>query len=503
MKIKTRLAIAFITITVVPIALIYIAVMGLVNYQGRSFQKNYGLNEQIDLLSGNSMQVFNRLTQGVYNTIRKAVDEDPAVFDNPEYLESLNSELEKKYSYLILRRGDEIVFSGSEEGYELAEQLSPYDDYKANASGGFYMDGEEQHLLKQIDFKYTDGEQGSLFIVTNVGDYVPEIKTMISEMMLVGVLIICFTAGILIMWVYRALLQPLNKLQEATKQIRDGNLDFTLDVDNEDEIGMLCQDFEEMRLRLKESSEEKLQYDKESKELISNISHDLKTPLTVLNNYLELLGDDAIASNEKERAEYIGIAYHKNLDLQRLIHNLFEVTRMEAGTAVYRLEWVEGSRLLEEAGSKYGDLIRDKELSFSVGADCAAELLIDRHKIWSVLDNLVYNALRHTPKGGSISLNLCEAGQRAKLVVADTGEGIGAEHLPHIFQRFYKVSPERGEKDGSSGLGLYIVKNTAEAMGGTVEVDSRPGKGTVFTLTFPARVSEAQKPVLPADAAQR
>ena len=72
-------------------------------------------------------------------------------------------------------------------------------------------------------------------------------------------------------------------------------------------------------------------------------------------------------------------------------------------------------------------------------------------------------------------------------MVADTGEGIGAEHLPHIFQRFYKVSPERGEKDGSSGLGLYIVKNTAEAMGGTVEVDSRPGKGTVFTLTFPAK----------------
>ena len=72
-------------------------------------------------------------------------------------------------------------------------------------------------------------------------------------------------------------------------------------------------------------------------------------------------------------------------------------------------------------------------------------------------------------------------------MVADTGEGIGAEHLPHIFQRFYKVSPERGEKDGSSGLGVYIVKNTVEAMGGTVEVESRPGKGTVFTLTFPAR----------------
>ncbi len=122
---KTRLAIAFITITVVPIALIYIAVMGLVNYQGRSFQKNYGLNEQIDLLSGNSMQVLNCLTQGVYNTIRKAVDEDPAASDNPEYLESLNSELEKKYSYLILRRETRLSFPGRKRGMSLRNSSLP------------------------------------------------------------------------------------------------------------------------------------------------------------------------------------------------------------------------------------------------------------------------------------------------------------------------------------------------------------------------------------------
>ena len=103
-----------------------------------------------------------------------------------------------------------------------------------------------------------------------------------------------------------------------------------------------------------------------------------------------------------------------------------------------------------------------------------------------MLDNLVYNALRHTPEGGSIALGIKRRGDRAVLTVADTGEGIDAGHLPHIFERFYKVSPERGEKDGSSGLGLYIVKTTAEAMGGTVEVESVPGKGTVFTLTFPA-----------------
>lgn len=224
------------------------------------------------------------------------------------------------------------------------------------------------------------------------------------------------------------------------------------------------------------------------REMISNISHDLKTPLTVLNNYLELLGDETIASSEQERTEYLGIAYHKNLDLQRLIHNLFEVTRMEGGTAVYHLEWVPAGRLMTEAARKYADLICDKGLSFPIEVDDTVELKIDDNKIWSVLDNLVYNALRHTPEGGSISLCLHRSGDRAAITVADTGEGIDAEHLPHIFERFYKVSPERGEKDGSSGLGLYIVKTTVEAMEGTVEVESRPGKGTVFTLTFPARV---------------
>ena len=229
------------------------------------------------------------------------------------------------------------------------------------------------------------------------------------------------------------------------------------------------------------------------REMIGNISHDLKTPLTVLNNYLELLGDDSIASNEQERAEYIGIAYHKNLDLQRLIHNLFEVTRMESGTVMYHPEWVQGSHLMEEVERKYANLICDRELSFSVHVDDTVDLKIDRHKIWSVLDNLIYNALRHTPKGGSISLCLRGNGEQAVLTVSDTGEGISAEHLPHIFERFYKVSPDRGEKDGSSGLGLYIVKTTMEAMGGTVEVESTLGEGTVFTLTLPARIQSSDE----------
>lgn len=111
-----------------------------------------------------------------------------------------------------------------------------------------------------------------------------------------------------------------------------------------------------------------------------------------------------IASSEQERTEYLGIAYHKNLDLQRLIHNLFEVTRMEGGTAVYHPEWVSAGKLMVEADRKYGDLVRDKKITFLARAEGMLELQLDKNKIWSVLDNLVYNALRHTPEGGSISL---------------------------------------------------------------------------------------------------
>lgn len=222
------------------------------------------------------------------------------------------------------------------------------------------------------------------------------------------------------------------------------------------------------------------------REMIANISHDLKTPLTVLNNYLELLGDDSTVVSDQERAEYLGIAYHKNLDLQRLIHNLFEVTRLEGGTAVYRLEPVSARKLIGEAEQKYGYLVRDKGLTFLAEAEEDLTLEIDAVKIWSVLDNLIYNALRHTPEGGSIGISIRGYEETVRIQVKDTGEGIAAEHLPHIFERFYKVSMERGEKDGSSGLGLYIVRTMTRAMGGSVEAESVLGEGTVFVLTFKA-----------------
>ena len=124
-------------------------------------------------------------------------------------------------------------------------------------------------------------------MVYRMDEFSPGVKTMIAQLMVTAVMMLMFICGSLTIWVYRSILRPLSKLREATRKIRDGNLDFTLDIEEDDEIGELCQDFEEMRIRLKESAEQKIQYDNENKELISNISHDLKTPITAIKGYVE------------------------------------------------------------------------------------------------------------------------------------------------------------------------------------------------------------------------
>lgn len=183
----------------------------------------------------------------------------------------------------------------------LERSLPLYEEVDNSFEGGIYLDGESQHLIKQVDFKYSDGGEGSVFLVSSMDDYIPEAKRMFVELLMMGVLILLMTGFALVNWIYKSILKPMDQLQKATHEIKNGNLDFTLDVDmdNDDEIGRLCQDFEEMRIRLKESAEEKVQYDKESKELISNISHDLKTPITAIKGYVEGIRDGVASSPEK------------------------------------------------------------------------------------------------------------------------------------------------------------------------------------------------------------
>ena len=480
MKIRTRLAIAFLTITVVPIVLIYVTAMGLANYQLRAIQKTYGISEQIDLFNGNPTQTFNRMTLEIQQEIQAAVDQDPALFENEDYLRELNEKLKEKYSYLILRRGDRIVFSGSQEAEKLFSHLPLYDEYEGSVSGGFYLDGEKQHLLKQVDFRYPDGAEGSLFIVTDVGNYMPEIKNMLGEMLLLGILILCFTATLLITWVYRSLLHPLHKLQEATKKIRDGDLEFTLEVDNEDEIGMLCQDFEEMRLRLKESQEEKIQYDKESKELISNISHDLKTPITAIKGYVEGI-QDGVASSPEKLDKYIRTIYTKANDMDRLIDELTFYSKIDTNKIPYNYSKINVADYFGDCVEEVGLEMETRgiELGYFNYVDEDVVVIADAEQMKRVINNIIGNSLKYLDKKkGIINIRIKDDGDFIQVVIEDNGKGIAAKDLPYIFDRFYRTDSSRNSSKGGSGIGLSIVKKIIEDHGGRIWATSKEGIGT-------------------------
>jgi signal transduction histidine kinase len=227
------------------------------------------------------------------------------------------------------------------------------------------------------------------------------------------------------------------------------------------------------------------------KELMQSISHDLKTPLAVMSVNLESLSSLAATQSDTDYQRHVRIAYQKNLDLQRLIQNLFEASRIETERNMYAPKWESLIRLLAKLKEKYDDYMEDRDLYFDIDPSDNLEILTDPQKIWSVFDNVLYNSVRHTNSGG-ITISTRREGSNATVTISDTGRGISPEHLPHVFERFYKGSQARSTNEGESGLGLYIVKSVMEGCGGSVEIQSDQGKGTSVILTFPARTAKKQ-----------
>ena len=484
MKIKTRLGIAFITITVVPMLLIYVTFSILSRYQMRAFRDAYGLTEQVDLLSGNSTQIFNRLTQPSQKAIQEKIRTDPDAFADLDFLETVNQELKHKYAYLIVRRGDTFVYSGSDRDTpELYQHLPAYDETADTfLEGSIYLDGDTQHLIKQMDFKYSDGTQGSIFIVSSVDDFIPEVKSMMLEMLFSGIMILVLTGMMLTGWIYKSLLAPLNKLQLATNEIKNGNLDFTLDVDmdNDDEISQLCQDFEEMRIRLKETTEEKVQYDKESKELISNISHDLKTPITAIKGYVEGILD-GVASSPEKLDKYIRTIYNKANDMDRLIDELTFYSKIDTNKIPYTFSKINVAGYFRDCVEEVGLELDSNniELGYFNYVDEDVVVIADAEQIKRVVNNIISNSVKYLDKKrGIINIRIKDVGDFIQVEIEDNGRGIAAKDLPNIFDRFYRTDSSRNSSKGGSGIGLSIVRKIIEDHGGKIWATSKVGIGT-------------------------
>ena len=310
----------------------------------------------------------------------------------------------------------------------------------------------------------------------------PQIREFLGEMLVSVILIMAMTCSFLMAWIYRSILTPIETLKKATRNIRDGNLDFEVEIGDDDEIGELCADFEEMRIRLKESTEEKVVFDSQNKELISNISHDLKTPITAVKGYVEGLLDGVADTPEKQK-KYLRTIYNKANDMDRLINELTFYSKIDTNRIPYTFNKINVKEYFDDCFEDIGMEMSQQQISLSYDNKVAPDVMViaDAEQIKRVINNIVGNSVKYMDKPDkSIAIRVMDVGDFVQVEIEDNGRGIAAKDLPYIFDRFYRTDTSRNSSKGGSGIGHSIVHKVMEDHGGKVWATSREGEGTTM-----------------------
>ncbi len=306
--------------------------------------------------------------------------------------------------------------------------------------------------------------------------------------LLLAIVLLLFAGGIAMILGYffsTTVTERIQSLKEAAEKIAEGDLETRVPVAGRDELSSLALTFNQMAEQLQTADRKQRELEGLRRDLVAWASHDLQTPLTSMRAILEALADGVVDEPEMVR-RYLNTAQKDVLSLSALIDDLFQMSQLDAGGFP-----------LNRANSSLGDLVSDTLESFSELAYRESVRLegrvepnvdpvqMDTQAIGRVLNNLIGNALRHTTAGGEIMVHARRTGQGVEVSVRDSGEGIQAEDLPHIFERFYRGEKSRNRGTGGAGLGLAIARGIVRAHGGVIWVESDIGQGTTFIFTIP------------------
>ena len=308
------------------------------------------------------------------------------------------------------------------------------------------------------------------------------LKVLLEDMALCIVFILILTGLTITAWIYRGIVTPIRKLEDATQKIKEGNLDFTVDAEGNDEIGELCQNFESMRKRLKESAEEKLEAEKENRVLISNISHDLKTPITAIKGYVEGIMD-GVADTPEKMDRYIRTIYSKVNDMDRLINELTLYSKIDTNRIPYNFNKINVLDYFNDCVEEIGLELEAEHIGLSYYNYAADDSLIiaDPEQLKRVIDNIIGNSVKYMDKEpGRINIRIKDVGDFIQVEIEDNGKGVAQKDLPYIFDRFYRTDASRNSATGGSGIGLSIVKKIIEDHGGKIWATSKESTGTVM-----------------------
>lgn len=520
MKIRSRLYTAFLIMTIFPIVLMFICVHVIGGKQVEFMADSYNINESsynnYDVLI-NPVTLLYNISQKDYNAINNIANKKPDKFLETEFLESFNNKLLKKGSFLIVVKNGTYHYIGSETLFDKLMDIPIQSNYNEKARHLTYIDLKATSIIKERSFLFTDNTLGQIRLVTDFSSLLPRWKHSVLEIAAAFFVILLATGIILSVWIYKSILHPLNILRLAAMQLGAGNLDQPIHVTSSDEIGQLCHDFEEMRIRLKSLLEERIESEENTREIMSSISHDLKTPVTAIKGYTEGILDGVADTPEKQQ-KYLQTIYAKANDITYLIDELLLFSKVERNSLAYNFVSVNLENYFTDC---IDDVSLDMEsqnmtIDYYNTTDKDTYILADAEQLKRVLHNIIENAVKYNDKPeGHISIRvedvvkpnvapplyrqLKEDGtdlippqipdEFVRVQIEDNGPGIAAKNLPHIFDRFFRADASRNSSKRGSGLGLAIVRRIISDHGGKVWAESIEGVGSTFYFTLKKDIS--------------
>jgi len=283
-------------------------------------------------------------------------------------------------------------------------------------------------------------------------------------------------AGAFLSW---RMARPLEGLARVASAVAGGDLDQSVPVDSDiRELHSLSEAFNHMLASLRRSNQLKNAF-------IADVTHELRTPLTVINGTIETLEDGALDDLEG-RAPLLASMQNETRRLIRLVNDLLVLTRADADALNLKIETIDLGELARVRCEHLSPLAEPRRVTLTVEARGQAEVRGDADRLSQMLDNLLENAIRHAPEASTVTVTIQREGNEIRCSVSDRGPGIPAQHLPFVFERFYRADPARDRHSGGAGLGLAIVRSLVLAQGGRVAADSLEGQGAAVTFWLPA-----------------
>ncbi len=304
-------------------------------------------------------------------------------------------------------------------------------------------------------------------------------------------IILILTALIMAFWIYSGIAPKFKTLTEAAENIKNGNLDFSIACRGNDEMSELCNAFEDMRIRLQNNAKDRLEDEEEQKALISNIAHDLKTPITAIKGYSEGILD-GVADTPEKQEKYIRTIYNKANELNTLINELTLYTKIDTNKIPYNFQKLNVADYFADAIEDLGMDLENQHIRLDYSNFVAPDVLIiaDPEQLGRIISNIVSNSVKYMRADvqSRIGFVIKDVGDFVQIEISDNGKGIATYDQPYIFDRFFRADTSRNSAAGGNGIGLSIVKKIVEDHGGKIWVTSKENEGT--TMYFVIRKYE-------------